>query len=457
MSKAAASLSHGHIPVAGLRLLSDERLARRVAEGDGQAFAALYERHHQALYRYCRAILGNPEDAADALQNTMTAALRALPGEQREIRVKPWLYRIAHNESISLLRRRAPHAVLEEAMDVAAPRASDPGSRERLRQLLTDLHELQDRQRAALVMRELNGLQYEEIGAILDSTPAATKQLVYEARTALYAMAEGRDMSCDSIRLSLSADDRRRLRGRKVRAHLKACAACREFQQMNAVRRRDLAALAPPLPAIAAAAMLQGLGGGGHGGAAGSLAGLAGSGAGKAVATSAVAKGVAAVAVVATVGAGTAGLTGHLPAAPSHKSPRQAAGADRGSPSSAHGAGATPSETSQRGRAGATRRSEALDEQHGKGVDRRTRPRAHGGRRAMHLPPEARTPRGRRAKGTPHRSSSRRSVHPRPKSRRAGMLPGSKKVRPKLGQTVTAPTEKPADLPAPAPGNTSRP
>jgi spermidine/putrescine transport system permease protein len=209
-------------------------------------------------------------------------------------------------------------------------------------------------------------------------------------------------------------------------------------------------------PAIAAAAMLQGLGGGGHGGAAGSLAGLAGSGAGKAVATSAMAKGVAAVAVVATVGAGTAGLTGHLPVATSHKPPRQAAGSGS-SPSSAHGAGATPSVTSQRGRAGATRRSEAPGEKHGKGVDRRTGPRAHGGRRAMHLPPQARTPRGRRAKGTPHRSSSRRSVHPRPKSGRAGTLPGSKKVRPKPERTVTTPTEKPANLPAPPPGNTSRP
>ena len=106
MSQAAVSVSHGRVPVAGLRLLGDDRLARRAAEGDGQAFAALYQRHHQALYRYCRAILGNPEDAADALQNTMTAALRALPGERREIHVKPWLFRIAHNESITLLRRR---------------------------------------------------------------------------------------------------------------------------------------------------------------------------------------------------------------------------------------------------------------------------------------------------------------------------------------------------------------
>src|SRR2546423_12703915 len=117
MSEAGASLPHGHVPGAGLRLLSDDRLARRAAEGDEEAFANLYRRHHQALYRYCRAILGNSEDAADALQNTMAAALRALPGEQRAIRVKPWLYRIAHNESISILRRRPPHTGLEAAIN----------------------------------------------------------------------------------------------------------------------------------------------------------------------------------------------------------------------------------------------------------------------------------------------------------------------------------------------------
>ena len=79
MSEAAAPLSHGHVPVAGLRLLGDDRLARRAAAGDQQAFAVLYQRHHQGLFRYCRAILGNAEDAADALQNTMAAALRAFP------------------------------------------------------------------------------------------------------------------------------------------------------------------------------------------------------------------------------------------------------------------------------------------------------------------------------------------------------------------------------------------
>jgi RNA polymerase sigma factor (sigma-70 family) len=313
MSEAAAPLSDGHVPVAGLRLLGDDRLARRAAAGDRQAFAVLYQRHHQALFRYCRAILGNAEDAADALQNTMAAALRALAGEQREIRVKPWLYRIAHNESVSLLRQRPSHAGLEQAVNVAAPRGPDAATKERLRELVSDLHELQDRQRAALVMRELSGLDYAEIAAALDASPAATKQLVFEARTALHEMAEGREMSCDSVRRVLSEADRRKLRGRKVRAHMKACAGCRDFHKMMSVRRRDLAALAPPLPATAAAALLSAFLGGGHGGGSGGLAALAGGTAAKAAATSAVAKSVAAIAVVATVGAGTAAVTGNLP------------------------------------------------------------------------------------------------------------------------------------------------
>src|SRR5439155_17538039 len=150
--------------------------------------------------------------------------------------------------------------------------------------------QLPDRQRSALVMRELSGLEYGEIGAALGSSPAATKQTVYEARGALHEMAEGRDMSCEVVRRSLSAEDRRLLRGRKLRAHLRACAGCREFRAAIDTRQRDLACVAPPLPLAAAAAMLHGLTGGGGGGGAGGLAGLAGGGTGKAVATSVAAK-----------------------------------------------------------------------------------------------------------------------------------------------------------------------
>ena len=73
------------------RLASDARLARMAAEGSTAAFATIYERHHQELYRYCRSILRDEHDARDALQNTMIKALRALQGETREIALRPWL------------------------------------------------------------------------------------------------------------------------------------------------------------------------------------------------------------------------------------------------------------------------------------------------------------------------------------------------------------------------------
>src|SRR5215218_1862965 len=101
------------------RLLSDERLTRRAVGGDERAFVAIFRRYHQPLYRFSLAIVGNPEDAQDALQNTMAKVLRALPGEQRKIELKPWLYRIAHNESIDLLRRRRETRQLDA--ELAAP------------------------------------------------------------------------------------------------------------------------------------------------------------------------------------------------------------------------------------------------------------------------------------------------------------------------------------------------
>src|SRR3954449_13054059 len=91
---------------ATFRVRSEGALRSRAARGDAKAFAAVYERHHQALYRYCRSILRHDEDAQDALQNTMAKAFAALQTEQRDIELRPWLFRIAHNEAISIVRRR---------------------------------------------------------------------------------------------------------------------------------------------------------------------------------------------------------------------------------------------------------------------------------------------------------------------------------------------------------------
>src|SRR5437764_1296239 len=86
--------------------IGDELLARHAARGSERAFAALYERYHQPLYRYCRSILRNDPDAQDALQSTFAGALQALKRNHRDAPLRPWLYRIAHNEAITVLRRR---------------------------------------------------------------------------------------------------------------------------------------------------------------------------------------------------------------------------------------------------------------------------------------------------------------------------------------------------------------
>src|SRR5690349_9042871 len=253
------------------RLLSDERLLRLIAAGNSQAFGAVYARYHAPLYAYCRSIVRDPDDARDALQNTMLKALAALGrGEDRELSLKPWLFRIAHNESITLLRKRRPSEELTDA--VSPPVGSvdgEVGARERPSQLVSDLQALPERQRSALIMREVNGLSYDEIAAALAISAGAARQSVFEARTALVEYGEGREVACENIRRSISDGDGRALRARRVRAHLRSCHECRDFQSTLHVRRRELALLAPGLSAGSVVALLQGVLGAGVAGTAG--------------------------------------------------------------------------------------------------------------------------------------------------------------------------------------------
>ncbi|HVC06542.1 MAG TPA: sigma-70 family RNA polymerase sigma factor [Solirubrobacterales bacterium] len=296
------------------RLLSDDRLARQAAGGDQRAFDAIYRRYHQNLYRFCLAIVGDPQDAQDALQSTMVKVLRALPGEERKIELKPWLYRIAHNESIELLRRRRSTEQIDpEQVAQGSGLAEEVAQRERLRQLISDLDELPERQRGALVMRELAGLSFAEIGTALDTSSSVARQTLYEARLSLQQMDAGREMSCATVTRALSDADGRVTRRRDIRSHLRTCSSCRCFGEELDARQHDFAAMAP-LPALAAAGLLRGVLGG-HGGSGGGLAGTLGGGAGKALGASALVKSAAAVAIVAALGISAADRGGliHVP------------------------------------------------------------------------------------------------------------------------------------------------
>ena len=366
-------------------------LARRAADGDQQAFATIYERYHQQLYRYCRSIVRDPEDARDALQNTMVNALRAM-GRRQPGSLKAWLYRIAHNESITFLRRRRSHEDIDEVADRGALAvAADSESAERLRELMADLSELPVRQRGALVMRELSGLEYAEIGDAFGVSTAAAKQTVYEARTALHDQALGRDMDCRGVRQTLSAGDKRMLRGRKIGAHLRDCRDCRDFRAALDERPRSLAALAPALPTAAAAALLDaalglvaspssagplaGLGAGG-GGAAGGGASAGGSaaamgtasssgsglmaGAGQALIGSTVVKSAAAATAAIAVGAGSYAVAEQDILSPDSDRPPPRPAAEPARSAAGRGAVAGRSSSGERARRTARTRAERL-------------------------------------------------------------------------------------------------
>lgn len=471
---------------------SDERLARLVARGHEDAFAELYRRHHQVLYRYCRSILRDGDEAQDALQSAMTRAFAALRSGERDLAVRPWLFRIAHNEAISLLRKRRPQDVEVEEAALPAPQASMPeqalAQRERIAALMQDLGALAERQRAALLMRELSGLSIEEIAAALSISAGAAKQTLFEARSALKELAEGRAVDCESIRTIIDERDGRVLRRRLVRSHLRSCAACRELEQAIATRSADLHALAPPLPAAAASALLArllagsatphataaALGGASTAAAGGGAGASSGAGAGIGVATSM--KAIAAVALVATATAGAAHVA--LSKSNSHAGrssiARPAArGRGDGSGSVGSGVGASSSAgqpthraSSARGGEAASPRGDAANATAGGGrgaagaVHERQRDRAKNGaapegiaahgKAGQRRPAQARSRhegalRGRRGEGSRRRSGEaqrRPRVRTRPSRPRVGGTVGTSKPSrsqgPQAAETGTA-------------------
>jgi len=200
-------------------------------------FAALYERHHQALYRYCRSIVRHEEDAQDALQSTMARAYAALQERPHDFDLRPWLFRIAHNESVSILRRRRPTQELDAELAALGGVDERAELQETLRIFRQDLADLPERQRSALVLREVNGLRPAEIAKLLETTPGAVKQSLLEARRALARCHEGRETPCFDVQRALMDGDGRVLRGRGLRAHLRSCPTCRRFRDDVKPRR----------------------------------------------------------------------------------------------------------------------------------------------------------------------------------------------------------------------------
>jgi RNA polymerase sigma factor (sigma-70 family) len=434
-----------------LGVFADERLARLVGKGNERAFAAIYERYHQRLYRYCGAILHDDQDAQDALQSTLALAFAALQRGQRYAPLRPWLFRIAHNEAISVIRRRSGAAQLSETRERAGPSAEEQaGERARLALLVKDLQELPERQRGALVMRELSGLSHEEIAIALGTSVGAAKQSIFEARQALLEFGEGRSMACEDIRRTVSEGDGRALRGRRVRAHLRDCTSCATFASAILARKADLHSLSSPLPPVLAAGLLARLCGLGSGHGAGGAGGMAVGVAGKTVGATVAAKALTGAVIVVTAAGVTGGVIlathdAHRPAVGRSAPTTLPGGAPRRIQRGA-GANASPNQIGAQAdlrRAGATSAipsthsssSGGASGDHGAaGVRRGAEGRAPArGRRAEGA--------GRRRSGTPHHSARLRGQPPRRTPTR-----GASQQSTKSGRVGASPTGgKPED------------
>src|SRR3954468_16733605 len=211
----------------------------------------LYKKHAGDVYRYALVVLRNPADAEDVTQTTFMNAYRAIERGERPRAPQNWLIAIAHNVCRQRFRQsqRRPNEVeLNESLAEAMERDEDVVSAEDLRRALGHLP---FNQRSALVMRELEGRSYAEIGEILALSVSAVETLIFRARRALREQLEG-SLTCAEAELALSKQLDGRLprdeRG-QLRAHLRECPECAHLARRMRAQRpawKGLAAL--PLP-----------------------------------------------------------------------------------------------------------------------------------------------------------------------------------------------------------------
>ncbi len=310
-------------PSALLRLQSDERLIALIRRGQHAAFETLFSRYQSRLLAFCRHMLGSKEDAEDVLQEVFAAAFNAILADEREINVRPWLYRIARNRSLNHLRKAS--AIGVDSMDVhyaegGLSTAEKVLKRESFRQLIGDVQQLPETQRTALLLREIDALSYEQISDAMETTVPAVKSLLVRARISLAEAAEARKLTCDEARLELGEVAEGLAKPTAaVRRHVRDCERCRAFRKQLKDNNVALAAMLPVGPLLllkklvltklgstAGAGHVAGAGGAGAAAGAGAVGGAGAGGGFVTAGVSALAtKAVAGLAVAAIVTAST--------------------------------------------------------------------------------------------------------------------------------------------------------
>ena len=164
----------------------DAELVRRTTRGELSAFEELVDRHRPVVVRVAARIVGT-DDAEDVSQDAFLRAFHRLEHYRGDAPFRAWLLRIAHNAALDHLGRRRAEPVDPETIDEtraseARPPAERLETRERIERLERKLHGLSEQHRVVLVLRDAEGLSYEEIAAITDTPLGSVKGRLHRAR-----------------------------------------------------------------------------------------------------------------------------------------------------------------------------------------------------------------------------------------------------------------------------------
>jgi RNA polymerase sigma-70 factor (ECF subfamily) len=178
---------------------SDELLVRRFQQGNADAFEILVRRHGGRVYNLCLRILGDPEEAADASQDTFVTALRKAHTFRGDAAFTTWLHRVAVNACYDSLRRKRRRPMLrvitdpdEEPSEAAVPVPDHAEGVVLSIDVAAALLEVPEEFRIALVMAEVQDLPYDEIARVLEVPVGTVKSRVFRGRAALGRALGGR-------------------------------------------------------------------------------------------------------------------------------------------------------------------------------------------------------------------------------------------------------------------------
>jgi len=171
--------------------IEDRELVKRVLDGQTEEFRLLVERYQQPIFRFVSGLLGNREEALDATQEVFLAAFKNMSGyDPSRAALKTWLYTIARNRCINLLKKNRPthHGELDSI--VGAPAADPIASQELSQQLDHALASLPIKQRSAFVLAEIEELPYAEIARIEQTSLGTVKSRIHRAKQRLQSLLE---------------------------------------------------------------------------------------------------------------------------------------------------------------------------------------------------------------------------------------------------------------------------